>query len=117
MGRPYKVTPEQVREADQIIQDDNLGLDGKRLTWEQLATEVGADVLGDCMKNTMQAALDYEKCLACVNGWLANSPMERRVEWATMMLARGHQCRVSLGWNMPMRCTLSTRCLSMVRRG
>lgn len=32
MGRPYKVTLEQVREADQILQDDDLGLDGKRLT-------------------------------------------------------------------------------------
>lgn len=83
MGRPYKVTPKQVREADQILQDD-----GKRLTWEQLAMEVGADVIGETMKHIMQAALDYEKCLACVNGWLNQAPMDKRVEWATVMLDR-----------------------------
>ena len=61
MGRPYKITSEQVREGDQILQEE--GLEVRRLTWEQLATEVGADVIDETMKNIMQAALDYEKCL------------------------------------------------------
>ena len=41
-GRGKKVTSEQVQEADAILQDDALGLEGKALTWDQLATEVGA---------------------------------------------------------------------------
>lgn len=51
-------------------------------------TEVGADVVGHTMKNIMQAALDYQKCLTCVNGWLADPPMERRIGWASVMLNR-----------------------------
>lgn len=87
-GRRSKVTGEQVREADHLLQEDELELEGKRLTWEQVAMEVGADVVGRTMHNVLRAALNYEKCLACVKGWLADPPMDRRVEWATVMLAK-----------------------------
>ena len=50
--------------------------------------EIGADVVGRTMHNVMSAALNYEKFLACVKGWLADPPMERRVEFAHMMLTR-----------------------------
>lgn len=43
-GRTRKVTSEQVREADAILQDDELGLEGKALTSDQLVTDVGVEV-------------------------------------------------------------------------
>ena len=87
-GRKSKVTEAQIQEADHILQDEGLQLEGKRYTWEQLAMEIGADVVGRTMHNVMSAALNYEKCLACVKGWLADPPMERRVEFAHIMLTR-----------------------------
>ena len=87
-GRRSKITGEQVREADRLLQEDELQLEGKRLTWEQVAMEVGADVVGRTMHNVLRPALNYEKCLACVKGWLADSPMQKRVEYAHIMLAK-----------------------------
>ena len=87
-GRKSKVTREQVREADQILQQSDLELEGKRYTWDQIAMEVGAEVVGRTIHKILRKALDYEKCLACVKGWLDETPMERRVEYASVMKAR-----------------------------
>lgn len=84
-GRWSKLSGPQVSEADHILQDGELELEGKRLTWEQLAIEIGADVVGRTMHSTLQAALNYHKCLACVKGWLAEPSMERRVKYASTM--------------------------------
>ena len=67
-GRKLKVSGEQVVEADKILQEIELELDGKRLTWEQLATEVAAEVTDRTMHRIMKLAMDYEKCKACVTG-------------------------------------------------
>ena len=66
----------------------DLELEGKRYTWEQIATEVGAEVVGRTMHNILRKALDFEKCLAWVKGWLDETPIERRVEYASVMKAR-----------------------------
>jgi hypothetical protein len=58
-GRKLKVTSEQVREADHLVQDNDLQLEGKRLTWGQVAMEVRAEVVGRTMHRTLQLALDY----------------------------------------------------------
>ena len=55
-----------MREADHILQDDDLMLKGKHYTWDQIALEVNAEVVGRTMHRILQAALDYEKCLVCV---------------------------------------------------
>ena len=43
-GRKEKVASEQVREADAILPNDSLGLEGKAPPWYQLGTEVRADM-------------------------------------------------------------------------
>lgn len=86
--RKRKVTDEQIHKADAILQDCDLQLEGKRLTSEQLGTEVGAEVDGRTMYRILQAALDYEKCLACVKRWLGEKPMERPMEYARTMLTK-----------------------------
>ena len=78
-GRKLKVSGEQVTEADKILQEIELQLEGKRLTWEQLATEVAAEVTGRTMHRIMKLAMNYEKCKAFVTGWLADRSMDRRV--------------------------------------
>ena len=40
------------------------------------------------MHRVMKLAMDYEKCKACVTGWLADRPMARRVKWAQDMLVK-----------------------------
>lgn len=87
-GRPLKLTSEQVREADSILKETALEIEGKAYTWQQVATEVGADVSGDTMKRTLESALNYHKCLACLKGWLDDQMMEKRVEYAEIMLRR-----------------------------
>lgn len=87
-GRKRKVISNQVRKADAILQNDSLGLEAKGLSWKQLATKVGADVNGRTIHSIMRDALDYNKYLACVKGWLFDRAKERRVEWATTMINR-----------------------------
>ena len=87
-GRKNKITGAQVREAEAILQEEALKIEGKRYTWAQLATEFGADVHGDTMRATMRAALNYHKCLACVKGWLDEHMAKRRVAYAHNMLQR-----------------------------
>ena len=88
IGRSYEVASEQIREADHILQDDDLGLNGKNLTWNQLAVKMNADVIDRTTRNIMQAVLNYAKCLTCVKVWLTDAPMNRRVEWITVMLIK-----------------------------
>ena len=87
-GRQYKVTPAPVREADSLLEEVALEFKGKALTWEQVATEVGAAVSRKTMWNTLKAALDYHKCLAYLKGWLDDKMMAKRVEYAEIMLSR-----------------------------
>ena len=55
------------------------------------APEVGADVEGRTIHSVMRDALDYNKYLACVKGWLPDRAKEQRVEWATVMFNRYSQ--------------------------
>ena len=50
-GRRGKLTADQILEADSILQDRGLQLEGNRYTWDQLATEVGAEVSGRTMRS------------------------------------------------------------------
>ena len=79
-GRKRKVTSKQVLEVDTILQDDMFGLEGKELTWDQLATDVGADMCGRTMHKIMSDALDYKKHLACMKGWLSDRAKVHRQE-------------------------------------
>ena len=87
-GQKQKVTEKQIYKADSILQDCDLQLEEKRLTWKQLGTEIGADVTSLTMHKTMQATLDYEKFIACAKKWLGEKPIERRVNYASTMLRK-----------------------------
>ena len=86
-GRKHKMTSEQVREVDHLSEDDSLGLEAKALPWESFAAEVGVEISGNAIRDTMKAALGYGKRLACVKGHQSNRSKEHRVELATRMLA------------------------------
>ena len=40
------------------------------------------------MRNTLKAALNYHKCLACLKGWRDDKMIAKRVEYAEIMLSR-----------------------------
>ena len=84
--RSYKINSKQMRETNQILQNDFLKLKKKRLTWKQLITEMKTNVIDDTMKHIMQTVLNYEKCLICVNDWLTAASMNKRLEWTITML-------------------------------
>lgn len=86
--RKYKMTSEQIREADHLLQDDDLGLEAKALPWETVAAEVEAEVTGQTIRKTMNVALGYGKRLACVKGHQSEHAKAKRMEWASFMLAK-----------------------------
>ncbi len=87
-GRKYKITSKQVREADHLLQDDNLGLEAKALPWEAVTAEVEIEVTRQTICKTMNVALGYGKCLAYVKGHQSEHAKAKRMEWALFMLAK-----------------------------
>ena len=85
-GQKNKVTGAQVQEADAILQEEALKVEGKHYTWAQLAMKVEADVHDDTMRATMRAVLNYHKCLACVKEWLNKCMTECQIVYAHIML-------------------------------
>lgn len=82
-GRKYKM-----READHLLEDDDLDLEAKALPWEALAAEVEADVTGQTIRKTMNVALGYGKRLACVKGHQSEHAKAKGMEWASFMKAK-----------------------------
>ena len=71
---------------DKILQD--YGVDGRVLTWEQLAEKAGIeDVCGRTIRTHM-GSLEYRKCLACKKGWISKKAAEYRVNWASTQLSQ-----------------------------
>lgn len=71
---------DQLNETDQILQNKNLQLEGKRYTWEQLVTKVGVDICDQTMQNNMRTVFNYHKCIAYVKGWLAETQEEKQFD-------------------------------------
>ena len=64
--RPNKITPEQIREMEKIL--ENEGLEGRSLTWMQLGFEAQVEASEATIRRAM-GTLDYHKRLACQRGW------------------------------------------------
>lgn len=84
-GRPRKVTQQQVAEAQVMLRTE--GIAAKAMDWQELANEVGAEVIGQTMQRTM-ARLGWHKRLACQKNWLDSRARIRRIEYASTMLQR-----------------------------
>ena len=79
-GQEYKITTEQVRENDHLLEDDDFGLEAKALPWEALASEVEAEVTGQTIRKTMNVALGHGKRLACMKGHQSENAKAKRME-------------------------------------
>ena len=77
-GRKYKMTSEQVQEADHRLEDDDLDLEAKALPWEGLAAEVEAKVTGQTIRKTINVVLGYGKRLVCMKGHKSG---HAKIEW------------------------------------
>ena len=82
-GRLPIITPEQIREMEQVI--ENEGLYAQVLTWQQLGTEVGIDVHWRTIQQVM-GSKDYRKCVACRKGWVSKKIAQKRLDFAKVML-------------------------------
>jgi len=83
--RPRVITPQKLREIEEIL--ENEGIEARGLTWEQLGTEVGLDVSGRTVQRAL-GTLEYHKCIACRKGWVNKATASKRVEHARIMLER-----------------------------
>ena len=81
--RPCAVTAEKLKEMEAIL--ENQGIEARCLTWEQLGMEVGLNVSGCTIKSALET-LKYRKCIACKKGWVNRQMVEKRVEYAHIML-------------------------------
>ena len=77
-GRKFIITPDQIREMDQILQ--TTGHEGRALTWKQLGLEANVEAFYKTIKNTM-GSLQYHKCIACQRGWQSPASKKNRVEY------------------------------------
>lgn len=84
-GRPSKVSPEDIRRMERIIEDCDV--EGRSMTWETLAYESGLDISGRTVKRAM-GTLDYHKCIACRKGWVNRSTAINRKAYSEVMYAR-----------------------------
>ena len=66
---------------------------------------MGAEISGRTMQRTLIAALNYEKCLACVKGWLSDSSMNRRVEYASLMYKDIQSLKTGIAYDSVTKCT------------
>jgi hypothetical protein len=81
--RPKAITFEKIKEMESILEKE--GFEGKVLTWEQIAMEVGLDLSWRTVKRTL-GTMDYHKCIACRKGWVNRATAEKRLEHAKIML-------------------------------
>ena len=64
-GRPSKISLEDIRTMEQILESDRVETRG--LSWQQLGYEAGLDIHGDTVRAAM-GTMDYHKYIACRKG-------------------------------------------------
>ena len=83
-GRHAIISPKDIREMERILEE---GVEGRAFTWKQLGFEIGLE----CSDRTIQRAMgtmEYHQCIACKRGWVNENTRKRRIEWASIMLAK-----------------------------
>jgi hypothetical protein len=84
-GRPSKLTNQDISKMDRILQD--YAMDGRILTWVQLAFEAGIEDISEDTVRRHMGSLYYRKCLACKKGWVSKSTANHQVDWACTQLS------------------------------
>lgn len=84
-GRPSKLSPKDLERADRYLQD--LGWEGRTLTWEELAQELDLNVTGKILHDHL-GSMNYHKFIACTKGWVSKRTAKERVEYAQTILER-----------------------------
>lgn len=88
-----KATDDQLKKIDNILQNEELKLEGKRYTWKALAMKIETNITDETMKLNMRAVYNYHKCLACIKSWLIekqkkNELIESRSCWINILKKR-----------------------------
>ena len=82
-GRPYKVTNNDLYRCEQLI--TGFSVDGRQLSWEQLAFEADLNVSGRTLQRVI-GTMGYCYCIACRKSWVSPNHAAKRVEFAQRML-------------------------------
>ena len=78
-GRPCKMTPAQVVEADQLLEDSELDMEAKGMTWIGIKWELNLDVCPHTIQRTLRSAKDWSKYDAAVKPALSERTKQSRL--------------------------------------
>lgn len=81
-----------MREADVILQNEELGLKKKALTQNQFAKKFEEDVYSRIMHCVTRNLLDYKTHLACINGQLLDCAKTYRQQWEKVIFKKSLKC-------------------------
>ena len=88
-GRKYKMSGRDVARASELLEDTDLGMEAKGMTWYALGWEMDFDIHPETIKNTMKSAFDYSKYKANLKRELPERTKSARLNWAdTQLLLR-----------------------------
>ena len=90
--RKRKITGAQIAQADRIIEETKLELQGKSLSWDSLGVKINADCCPTTVRRIVYLALNAYKRIAAVKQWLSRNIEIERVQHAELKLREiGHE--------------------------
>ena len=87
-GRKKKLSKSALKAAEKLLWTE--GAEGRQLSWDNLATEAETNVSGRTLRRHMREK-GYRRCVACRRSWIEEGLADKRVIWATKMLAQRPQ--------------------------
>jgi hypothetical protein len=91
-GRKRIITGAQVAHADRVIEEAELEMEEKSLSWGSLGIEIDADCHPATVRRTIHTALNAHKRIVVVKQWLPRNIEIERMEYAKTKLREvGHQ--------------------------
>jgi len=89
-GRKNKLSGADVAAADSLLEDTDLGLEAKGITWIAVVWELDLDVAPQTLQKTLRDALGYGKHVPTIKEDLPERTKRDRFNWASATLAKRH---------------------------
>ena len=86
-GRPNKLSGADIRGADHLLEEADLGLDAKGMGWIGFVWELNLDIHPKTLQRTMRDPMTYEGHLAATKEELPQRTKNNRYAWADTMLS------------------------------
>jgi len=88
--RKNKLSRANVATVDSLLEETEIGLEVKEMTWQAIVWELDLDVYPQTLERTLRDALDYGKHDVAIKENLFERIKRDRVDWASAMLTKRH---------------------------